>query len=143
MNSKMTCSFWPCRLNDAMREREDYDEDLQALHKLMERATKDAIVSCIRNIASQASAGLSRKCLFWVDEKFPWGLPRAGRQEAARSDARPDPGNTGEPISRDGRRACADQAWGISILTPLSLARSFWIQRFGNLFVNTTSTTVS
>jgi len=29
------------RLNDAMREREDYDEDLQALHKLMERATKD------------------------------------------------------------------------------------------------------
>ena len=30
------------RLNDAMREREDYDEDLQALHKLMERATKDS-----------------------------------------------------------------------------------------------------
>lgn len=29
------------RLNDAMREREDYDEDLQALHKLMDRATKD------------------------------------------------------------------------------------------------------
>ena len=25
-----------------MREREDYDEDLQALHKLMERATKDS-----------------------------------------------------------------------------------------------------
>lgn len=31
-----------CRLNDAMREREDYDEDLQALHKLMERATKES-----------------------------------------------------------------------------------------------------
>lgn len=31
------------RLNDAMREREDYDEDLQALHKLMDRATKDLI----------------------------------------------------------------------------------------------------
>ena len=29
------------RLNDAMRERDDYDEDLQALHKLMDRATKD------------------------------------------------------------------------------------------------------
>eukprot|EP00931_Biecheleriopsis_adriatica_P075049 TRINITY_DN48_c0_g2_i1.p1 TRINITY_DN48_c0_g2~~TRINITY_DN48_c0_g2_i1.p1 ORF type:complete len:253 (-),score=47.11 TRINITY_DN48_c0_g2_i1:61-819(-) len=29
------------RLHDAMKEREDYDEDLQALHKLMERATKD------------------------------------------------------------------------------------------------------
>ena len=72
LNSKMTCYFFPCRLNDAMREREDYDEDLQALHKLMERATKDSNVSRILTIiASKACAGLSRKCLFWVDEKFP------------------------------------------------------------------------
>ena len=36
-----SCDSSVTRLNDAMREREDYDEDLQALHKLMDRATKD------------------------------------------------------------------------------------------------------
>eukprot|EP00438_Fugacium_kawagutii_P017058 Skav216351 [mRNA] locus=scaffold2385:191031:215658:- [translate_table: standard] len=40
-------SIWPRQwLNDAMREREDYDEDLQALHKLMERATKEHCCWC-------------------------------------------------------------------------------------------------
>lgn len=51
------------RLHDAMKEREDYDEDLQALHKVMERKTKDGqkplevMLQQIRNIRSNKFPG--------------------------------------------------------------------------------------
>jgi len=46
------------KLHDAMKSREDYDESLQALHKIMERATRDGkkplevMLSQIRSIRS-------------------------------------------------------------------------------------------
>lgn len=54
-----TCS----KLHDAMKDREDYDEDIVALHKVMERATKggkkplEAMLTQIRSIRAGRFAG--------------------------------------------------------------------------------------
>lgn len=54
-----TCS----KLHDAMKDREDFDEDIQALHKVMERATRDgkkpleAMLTQIRAIKAGRFAG--------------------------------------------------------------------------------------
>jgi len=51
------------KLHDAMKDREDFDEDIQALHKVMERATRDgkkpleAMLTQIRAIKSGRFAG--------------------------------------------------------------------------------------
>lgn len=51
------------KLHDVMKSREDYDEDLQALHKIMERATRDGkkplevMLSQIRSIKASRFPG--------------------------------------------------------------------------------------
>merc|ERR1719367_2365389 len=51
------------KLHDAMKDREDFDEDIQALHKVMERATRDgkkplvAMLTQIRAIKAGRFAG--------------------------------------------------------------------------------------